>query len=75
MGWRGILALFWNFAYWWTMRTPPALWIGDRGLEIGDWRSGIQSEYARFITDSGSWGVAPGWYGAAPLALKAQTFF
>ena len=27
-----------------------------------------------FSSDSGSWGVAPGWYGAAPLALKAMVF-
>ena len=28
-----------------------------------------QPRYIRFSSDSGSWGVAPGWYGAAPLAL------
>ena len=26
------------------------------------------------FSDSNSWGVAPGWYGAAPLALKALVF-
>ena len=41
----------------------------------------IKSHVAFFLarndglfSDSDSWGVAPGWYGAAPLALKAKVF-
>ena len=41
------------------------------GLGIGDLP---HIRYTRFPSDSGSWGVAPGWYGAAPLALKAMVF-
>ena len=44
----------------------------QRGMRYQRWA--LVGRVGLGLSDSDSWGIAPGWYGAAPLALKAFVF-